>query len=571
MKEEPAEADILSHRLMIRAGLMRKLASGTYNYLPLGLRCLQKVMNIVREEMNLTGALEIVVPIIQPVELWQRSGRVIDYGENLFHLKDRHGREMVLVPTAEEVFTDMAANEIKSYKQMPVNLYQIQYKFRDEFRPRFGVLRSREFIMKDAYSFDVDADGLHKSYMKMYNAYSRIFTRCGLSYVIVEAESGEIGGSGSHQFTVPCDSGEDVIVHFEDGSRAWNIEKAPVDPPTKQAANQVGPIEQVSTPHMGSIDDVCNFLKCSPKDLIKTLILSCEGKAVAALIRGDQELNNEKLTQAVGGKHIELADEPAIQKATGAKVGFAGPVGLKVDSVFIDYAVAAMAIGVAGANKTDYHIKNVVPGRDFALEGNNIKIADLRMAQEGDTFEGNKLLFRKGIEVGQVFKLWTKYSEKLGAKFIDAGGEDKFCLMGCYGIGINRIVAAAIEISHDDNGIIFPISIAPFEVIISCISQEEKIVADAADKIYKQLLDKGIEVLLDDRDERAGVKFKDADLIGIPVRVNVGTKSVKDGLVEIKLRSEQKSFKIEIDKCSDKVLEIVNVLKEKLIPKNTAG
>ena len=504
--------------------------------------------------------------LIQPVELWQKSGRVIDYGENLFHLKDRHGREIVLVPTAEEVFTDMAANEIKSYKQMPINLYQIQFKFRDEFRPRFGVLRSREFIMKDAYSFDVDADGLHKSYMKMYNAYCRIFKRCGLNYVIVEAESGEIGGSGSHQFTVPCDSGEDCIVHFEDGSRAWNLEKAPVDPPPKEKPKKVGPVEEVHTPNMGSIDDVCNFLNCSPKDLIKTLILSSEGKTIAALIRGDHELNNEKLTQAIGGKHVELADEPTIQKATGAKVGFAGPVGLKVDSVFVDYAVAAMAVVVTGANKTDYHIKNVVPGRDFPLEGNNIKIADLRLAQEGDTCEGKKLLFRKGIEVGQVFKLWTKYSEKLGAKFIDQNSEEKFCLMGCYGIGINRIVAAAIEISHDDDGIIFPISIAPFETIVSCISQEDKKVADVAEKIYKQLLDKGIEVLLDDRDLRAGVKFKDADLIGIPVRVTVGAKSVKGGSVEIKLRSVQKSHTIEIDKCADKVLEIVNDLKDKLKP-----
>jgi prolyl-tRNA synthetase len=568
VKEDPADADIISHRLMIRAGLMRRLSSGTYNYLPIGLRCLQKVINIVREEMNRTGAQEIVVPIIQPIELWQKSGRDIDYGENLFRLKDRHGREMVLAPTAEEVFTDLAANEIKSYKQMPINLYQIHSKFRDEFRPRFGVLRSREFIMKDAYSFDVDADGLHKTYMKMYDAYCRIFKRCGLDFVIVEAESGEIGGSGSHQFTVPCESGEDVIVYFEDGSRAWNLEKAPVDPPPKEKPQKVSPVEEVHTPQIGSVDDVCKFLNCQPKDLIKTLIFSIGGKTIAALVRGDHELNQEKLTQVLDGKHVELADAPTIEKVTGAKVGFAGPVGIadNLDYVFIDYAVAAMAVGVTGANKTDYHIKNVVPGRDFFLEGGNIKVADLRFAQEGDTYEGKKLLFKRGIEVGQIFKLWTKYSEKLGAKFIDEKGEEKSCLMGCYGIGINRIVAAAIEISHDDDGIIFPMSIAPFEVIITCINQEDKKVVDVAEKIYRQLLDKGIEVLLDDRDERAGVKFKDADLIGIPVRVTVGKKSVEKGNVEIKLRTEKKNEIIDIDKAVEKVIAIVNALKDKLKP-----
>jgi prolyl-tRNA synthetase len=569
VKEEPADADIISHRLMVRAGLMRRLSSGTYSYLPIGLRCLQKVTNIVREEMNRTGAQEIVVPIIQPIELWQKSGRDVDYGENLFRLKDRHGREMVLAPTAEEVFTDLAANEIKSYKQMPINLYQIQFKFRDEFRPRFGALRSREFIMKDAYSFDVDADGLHKTYMKMHDAYCRIFKRCGLDFVIVEAESGEIGGSGSHQFTVPCESGEDVIVYFEDNSRAWNLEKVPVDPlPKQKAPANIPAIELVHTPNVGSIESVCNFLKCQPKDLIKTLIFSTGGKTIAALVRGDHELNQEKLTQALDGKHAELADAPTIEKVTGAKVGFAGPVGIadNVDYVFIDFAVAAMAVGVTGANKTDYHIKNVVPGRDFPLEGGNIKVADLRFAQEGDTYEGKKLLFKRGIEVGQIFKLWTKYSEKLGAKFIDESGEEKSCLMGCYGIGINRIIAAAIEISHDDDGIIFPASIAPFEVIITCINQDDKKVVDVAEKIYQQLLDEGIEVLLDDRDERAGVKFKDADLIGIPVRVTVGKKSVQIGNVEIKLRTEKKNEIIDIEKGVEKVIAIVNALKDKLKP-----
>ncbi len=566
VKEVPADADIPSHQLMVRAGLMRRLSSGTYDYLPLGLRCLQKVMNIVREEMNRAGALEIVVPIIQPVELWERSGRVIDYGENLFHLKDRHGKEMVLVPTAEEVFTTLASEEIKSYKQMPINLYQIQYKFRDEFRPRFGVLRSREFIMKDAYTFDIDADNLHKSYMNMHQAYCRIFKRCGIEYVIVEAESGEIGGSGSHQFTVPCDSGEDTIVYFEDGSRAWNLEKAPVDPVPKEKPKQVGPPEEVYTPQIGTIENVCNFLNCKPQDLVKTLVFTADKEVIVAIVRGDHELNQEKLTQAVGGKHLELAEPAVIEKVTDAKVGFAGPIGIaeRVSAVFIDHSVAAMAVCIAGANKTDHHIKNVVPGRDFPLEGKNIKVLDIRYAHPSDTFEGRKLMFKKGIEVGQIFKLWTKYSEKLGAKFVDEKGEEKFCLMGCYGIGINRIVASAIENGYDENGIIWPISIAPFEVIISSIGQEEKIVSETAEKIYQQLIDKGIEVLLDDRDIRSGVKFNDADLIGIPVRVTVGKKSVAEGNVEIKLRREKKSSLVTIDSAADKVCAIVKELKEKL-------
>jgi len=568
VKEVPADAEITSHKLMLRAGLMRKVASGTYTYLPLGWRSLLKIISIVREEMDRTGALEIVVPIIQPVELWQKSGRDIDYGDNLFHLKDRHGKEMVLVPTAEEVFTDLAANEIKSYKQMPINLYQIQFKFRDEFRPRFGVLRSREFIMKDAYSFDVDADGLHKSYMKMYDAYSRICRRCGLKYVIVEAESGEIGGSGSHQFTVPCENGEDTIIYTEDGSYAANLEKAAVDPlPKRKTEDRKQKTEEVHTPNVGSIEAVCAFLKTQPKDMIKTLIFSVGGDTIAALVRGDFELNPEKLTQALGGKHIELADESTIEKVTGAKIGFAGPMGLaeKVNRFIIDHAVAAMAVGVTGANKTDYHIKNVVPGRDFPLSGNNIIVADIRNAVEGDTYKGKKLLFKRGIEVGQVFKLGTKYSVKLGAKFLDENGKETPCLMGCYGIGINRILASAIELGNDENGIIFPVSIAPFEVLITCVNQDDKVVAGVSERIYQELLNKGIDVLLDDRDLRGGVKFKDADLIGIPVRVTVGQKSVAEDKVEIKLRCESKGQKISIEKAADKVVELVGSLKEKLM------
>jgi prolyl-tRNA synthetase len=595
VKEVPADAEIPSHQLMIRAGLLRKLASGTYTYLPLGWRSLLKVINIVREEMNKSGAQEILMPAVQPIELWQRTGRDIAYGPTMARFEDRHGRQNVLAPTAEEVVTSLAAGEISSYKQLPMNIYQISFKFRDEFRPRFGVLRSREFTMKDAYSFHADIESLDKTYKLMYETYCRIFKRCGLDFVIVEAEVGEMGGSGSHQFTVPCESGEDTIIYTEDGSYTANLERAAVDPlPKQKTEDRKQKTEEVHTPNIGSIEAVCAFLKTQPKDMIKTLICRTRplkesikemkeyaaehkdgrGRMVAegnwygyyaVLIRGDHEINLEKLTQVVG-EPIQLADEADIEKLSSAKVGFAGPMikGKQICSLVIDHAVAAMAVGVTGANKTDYHIKNVVPGRDFPLKGDNVIVADIRNAVEGDTHNGKKLLFKKGIEVGQVFKLGTKYSEKLSAKFLDETGNEKPCIMGCYGIGINRILAAAIEIGNDDNGIIFPVSIAPFEVLVTCVNQDEKEVAQAAEKIYQQLLDNNIDVLLDDRQLRGGVKFKDADLIGIPVRVTVGKKSVQQGNVEIKLRAESQSQKISIKEAADKTIELVNSLKKQL-------
>jgi prolyl-tRNA synthetase len=567
VKEAPADAEVTSHKLMLRAGLMRKVASGTYTYLPLGWRSLLKVINIVREEMNRSGAQEILMPAVQPIELWQKTGRDVDYGQTLATFTDRHGRQNVLAPTAEEVVTSIAANEINSYKQLPMNIYQISFKFRDEFRPRFGPIRSREFIMKDAYSFHADPKSLDETYKIMYDTYCRIFKRCGLEYVIVEAESGEMGGSGSHQFTVPCESGEDIIVHTEDFSYAANTEKAAVDAlPKEKTTAKIPPIQDVHTPNIGSIEAVCAFLKTQPKDMIKTLIHTDGDNVIATLIRGDHDLNPEKLTQILGGKTAELADEAAIEKITGAKVGFAGPMGLagKVSKLIIDHAVAAMAVGVTGANKTDYHIKNVVPGRDFPLKGENIIIADIRNAVEGDTYKSKKLLFKHGIEVGQVFKLGTKYSTKLGCKFLDETGNEKPCIMGCYGIGINRIIASAIETGNDENGIIFPISIAPFEVIISCVNQDDKEVVKQAEKIYQQLQNYGIDVLLDDRDIRGGVKFKDADLLGIPIRITVGQKSIAEGNVEIKLRAESKSEKVPIEKAADKTIELVDLLKKQL-------
>jgi len=553
LKEDPADAEILSHKLMTRAGLIRKLATGSYSYLPLGMRVINKVENIIREEMDRAGALEVMLPAVQPIELWQQTGRDADYGETMAKFKDRHGHTNVIAPTAEEVITSVAAGEIKSYKQLPVNLYQISFKFRDEFRPRFGVLRSREFIMKDSYSFHPTPECLDKEYWNMYETYKRIFTRCGLDFVIVEAESGEMGGSGSHQFTAPCDSGEDVIVYAEDNSYAANLEKAAVDPLPKQPAVANAPkAEDVHTPNVGSIEAVCAFLKTKPQDMIKTLIFSVDKDIVVALVRGDHDLNPEKLTQALGGAHNELASPEVIEKITGAKVGFAGPAGRagKASKIIIDHAVAAMAIGVAGANKTDYHTKNVVPGRDFPLSGANIIVTDIRNAVEGDTHGGKNLLFKHGIEVGQVFKLGTKYSTKLKCNFLDENGKEKPCIMGCYGIGVNRIVASLIEQSHDKDGIIWNKTVAPYTVCILPLNTAHQASMQAAEQIYNELSAAQIECILDDRPERAGVKFKDSDLIGFPIQIIIGEKRIATGEVEIK---DRRTKEVKVVKVSEAV------------------
>ena len=569
VKEVPNDAEIISHQLMIRAGLMRKLASGTYTYLPAGWRVLLKVMNIVRQEMNKAGAQEILMPAVQPMELWQKTGRDVDYGPTMAKFKDRHERWNVLAPTAEEVVTYIVAGELNSYKQMPFNIYQISFKFRDEFRPRFGVLRSREFIMKDSYSFHANFECLDKTYKVMYETYKRIFARAGIPYVIVEAESGEMGGTGSHQFTVPCENGEDVIVYTEDGSYAANIEKAAVDQLAKATPDSNTPaVEEVATPDTKTIEQLCEFFKCRANSFIKTLIYTMgveNPKVIAAVVGGNYEVNPEKLTQVFGGQHVELASDEIVAKATGAPVGFAGPVGLasKVDSIIIDHSIAAMKVGIAGANKTDCHLKNVVPSRDFALSGDNVKIADIRNAVEGDTYNGKRLLFKRGIEVGQVFKLGTKYSAKIGTNFLDENGQSQPAIMGCYGIGINRIMASAIETGNDKDGIIWPISIAPFEVIITPVSEEDEI-KQASEDIYKKLNELGVEVLLDDRDARGGVKFKDADLLGIPVRITVGKKTLAEGKVELKVRSESEVKKIDLGGAAEQVAKLVKEMKAKL-------
>ena len=573
VKEVPAEAEIPSHRLMIRAGYIRKLTSGAYTYLPLGWRSLLKVIAIVREEMDAAGAQEVLMPILQPIELWRQTGREDDYGPVMCKFEDRHGRINALAPTAEEVVTQLAAQEINSYKQLPINLYQINTKFRDEFRPRFGVLRSREFIMKDAYSFHATPECLDAGYARMYEAYSRIFTRCGLRCMVVEAESGEMGGAGSHQFTVPCENGEDTIVYLEDGSYAANLEKAAVDAvpwPADLVAcrGSAGAMEPVHTPHIGSIESVCEFLGTQPAEMIKTLIFQADGDVLAALVRGDHEINTEKLSGVASGRHVELADEATIESVTGAAVGFAGPMGLagKVWRVAIDHAVAALAVGVAGANRTDYHVRNVVGGRDYALEGDNVVLADIRNAVPGDTHAGAALRFRKGIEVGQLFKLGTKYAEALGAKVLDESGHERVCLMGCYGIGINRILAAAIETGNDKDGCILPVSIAPFEVEVLPLNNDREDVCEEARRIYEALRSAGADALLDDRPVRPGVKFKDADLIGIPLRVVVGERRLKEQQVEFRRRTDAAATAVPAGQAGEVVLRVLREMRQAARP-----
>jgi len=558
-KEIPSEAEVISHQLMLRAGMIRKLASGIYTFLPAGLKAIRKVENIVREEMNRSGAVEVLMPAVQPAEIWQESGRWDFYGKELLRFKDRHNHDCCLGPTHEEVITDLLRKEIRSYRQLPVNFYQIQTKFRDEIRPRFGVMRCKEFIMKDAYSFDVDPAGADKSYEIMYDAYTRIFQRCGLKFRAVEADSGSIGGSYSHEFMVLADTGEDEIVNCASCAYAANLEKAEVKAatPSKTASPSMRPLEKVETPNVRTIDELTSFLSVPPAQIVKTLIFSSDGKAVAALIRGDHEVNEVKLKNLLGADELALADPSLVAEVTGAPMGFAGPVGLKT-RILADHAVRSMVDFITGGNREDLHFRNVNLERDFSVD----QFADLRLVMRGDRCprcEG-ELHFGRGIEVGHVFKLGTKYSKAMHAVFLDEQGEEKLFFMGCYGIGIARTVAAAIEQNNDPDGILFPISIAPFEVFVLPLQLHEPAVNDAAEKIYRELLAQGLDVLIDDRDVRPGVKFKDADLLGIPLRVDVGARSLKSGNVELKLRSEPKSVLIPVQEAPKIIRERVKEL-----------
>ena len=534
LKEAPADAEVVSHKLLTRAGMIRKLTSGIYTYMPLGLRSITKASAIVREEMDKAGANEVSMPMVQPADLWQESGRWDFYGKELLRLKDRHNRDYCLGPTHEEVITDIVRGEVRSYRQLPMNLYQIQTKFRDEVRPRFGLMRGREFIMKDAYSFDKDQEGLDESYRAMYEAYNAIFTRMGLKYRPVEADSGSIGGSFSHEFMVLAETGEDTIVVCDSCSYAANVERAEIFCTGDECDMLDTPMEEISTPNVRTIEEVSSFLDAPAAAFIKTLLFDADGEPVAALVRGDRELNDVKLKNLLNADTLEMATPEQVREWTGAPVGFAGPVKLNVKRIFADNELRLATDWIVGANKADAHIKHVSLKRDVELSG----FADLRVITENDVCPkcGKEISLTKGIEVGHVFKLGTKYSESLGCTFLDENGKDKVMLMGCYGIGVSRVVASCIEQNHDENGICFPPPIAPFEALVVNLDIKSDEVNDKVDEIYTFLKEQGIDVLVDDRKERPGVKFKDADLIGIPMQIVVGGRGLKNGILEAKDR-----------------------------------
>ncbi len=534
LREVPAEAEVVSHQLMLRAGFLRKSAGGMYNYLPLAWRVLKKIENIVREEMDASGAQELLMPIVQPAEIWQESGRWGVYGEEMFRLKDRHNREFCLGPTHEEMVTSLIRGDVRSYRQLPMNVYQIQNKFRDERRPRFGLMRGREFIMKDAYSFDRDEAGLDVSYKLMYDAYTRIFTRCGLTFRPVEADSGAIGGSGSHEFMVIADSGEAEIVYCNECDYAANVEKAEmhvIEAPEEEAKA----VEEVKTPNCKTIADVCAYLNLPVDKSVKAVAFNSEKGLILCFVRGDHEVNEIKVINTVGVNEVEMAEE-SLLAAAGTVGGYMGPVGIDPEKtiVVVDSTVMKMHNICCGANKEGYHLLNVNPGRDFTPT----YVADIRLIQEGDPCPhcGGKVSKARGIEVGQVFKLFTKYSEAMHATFLDENGKEKPMVMGCYGVGVSRTMAAAIEQNNDKDGMIWPVAIAPYEVLVVPVNTKDEASTQKAEAIYEELKKAGVEAVIDDRNERPGVKFKDADLIGYPLRVVVGPKTLAEGKLEVKVR-----------------------------------
>ncbi|MBN2105920.1 MAG: proline--tRNA ligase [Deltaproteobacteria bacterium] len=547
LREDPAEAEVASHRLMMRSGMIRKVAAGIYSTLPLGQRVIQKTKQIIREEMNRAGGQEVFLPFIQPAELWEESGRWEVYGKEMLRLRDRGDRQFCLGPTHEEVITDLVRSTVNSYRQLPINLYQIHIKFRDEIRPRFGMMRAREFIMKDAYSFDIDENGAEESYRKMYEAYSRIFSRLGLTFRAVEADTGPIGGNFSHEFMVLADTGEDIIVTCTGCDYAANTEKAEIAKPVVSDADpaKFQALKRVETPDMRTIEEVAGFLNVLPEDLIKTLVFTSSQGPVVALVRGDHDINEVKLRNYLKCDSLELAGEEVIEKITGAPRGFAGPIGMKNVRIIADYGLQGCCNMVTGGNERDVHVVNVNFGRDVSVD----EFADLRSAQAGDSCPRcNKLLSTtRGIEVGHIFKLGTKYSKAMNCSYLDREGKAQPMIMGCYGIGVGRTVAAAIEQSHDENGIIFPEPIAPFSVIVVPVNTNDAVQMEIAVNLYNGLAAKGVDVLLDDRDERPGSKFKDADLIGVPLRVTVGKNAVEKKYLDIKERKGGEAQQVAID------------------------
>ncbi|NIP29049.1 MAG: proline--tRNA ligase [Candidatus Dadabacteria bacterium] len=562
LRDNPSDAEVVSHQLMVRAGMIRKIAAGIYNYLPLGLKSIKKVENIVREEMNRAGAIELLMPAVLPAELWIESKRWDYYGKELLRFKDRAERDFCIGPTHEEIITDIVRKEIRSYKQLPVNLYQIQTKFRDEIRPRFGVMRAREFIMKDAYSFDATDEGADKSYQEMYEAYNRIFERCGLEFKAVQADTGNIGGNFSHEFMVLADTGEDVIMSSTETDYTANLELAEIgisedEMEGMRSKDGLENVSEIHTPELKTVEEVAEFMNVKTGDLIKTLIVQTDKEVAAALVRGDSELSLTKLRKVLDADFVELATPEVINEVTGGPMGFSGPVGLNKIKVVADKSIRNIKNAVTGANKGDYHISGVNPGRDFEAD----IYGDIRVAVDGDPCPVSKngvLKSSRGIEVGHVFKLGTKYSEAMGAVYTDENGKEKPIIMGCYGIGIGRTVAAAIEQNNDDFGIKFPTAIAPFEVSLLPLNVKQDDVRSVAEEIYKQLKDKNVDILIDDRTESAGIKFKDADLLGIPFQITVGQKGLKENSVEIKDRMSGEKIKVGIDEVVSKIESLLN-------------
>ncbi len=552
LREAPKEAEARSHILMLRAGLIRQLAAGLYTYLPLAHRALRKIEQIVREEMDAAGAIEILMPTLQPDTLWKESGRWEVMGPELMRLQDRSERLFVLGPTHEEVVTNLVCGELRSYRDLPKNLYQIQTKFRDEIRPRFGVVRAREFIMKDGYSFDVDQEGATRSYQLMYDAYKRMFTRMGLTTVAVEADTGAMGGSHSHEFMVPAKIGEAEIVTCPNCNYQTNRELTPSSAaPEITATDNVPPVEEVHTPNLKTVEEVAEFLNITPDHMIKTMIFTANGKAYVILLRGDHTINEAKIARAIGAP-AEMASPEVIQNLTKAAVGFAGPVGLEECEIWADHYIKTIGSGVTGANKTDYHIKNAVLGRDFHVD----RWDDFRCVDEGDTCpkcNSGKLAITWGIEVGHVFVLGTKYSEALGAYFTDPNGEQKPMVMGCYGVGVSRLLAAILEEHSTENGIQWPVSVAPYHVHLLNLSLKNEEAVRTAESLYESLQKAGLSVLLDDRNERPGIKFKDSDLFGLPYQIVIGEKSLQKGEIEFLVRRTNTKESIAPDSCVERI------------------
>lgn len=561
LRNTPAEAEIVSHQLMYRAGMIRKVAGGMYTFLPLGWRVIRKIEQIIREEMDAAGGQEVMMPIMQPAELWEESGRWAAYGDEMMRIKDRHGRNFCLGPTHEEMITDLVRDEVRSYKQLPLLLYQIQDKFRDERRPRFGLMRSREFIMKDLYSFDKDIAGMNESYKKMYDAYTKIYTRMGLEFRPVEADNGAIGGGHSHEFTVLADAGESNIVYCSKCDYAASDEKAELKP-IAMPSEAAEPLSKIATPDTNTIEAVVNLLKVPVEKTIKAVAYQTDtDELVLVFVRGDHEVNEVKvINQLDGALELRMADEEAI-KSVGGYPGFMSPIGIKEGTrILVDATVMNMSNAVAGANEEGYHYVNVNPKRDFTQE--SIVITDLRMVKEGDPCPhcGAGLNMTRGIEAGQVFTLGTKYSKAMGATFLDENGKEQPLYMGCYGIGVGRTMAAAIEQNNDEQGIVWPRAIAPYEVVVVAVNAKKADQLEYAEKVYAECQNAGLDTLLDDRKERAGVKFKDCDLIGYPVRVVIGPKAIEEGQIEIKVRKTGEVFTVAYDEYLLKVQELLNNL-----------